>query len=138
MSKIPAIIVDIDGTIATHAQRGHHDYDAVSGDSPVPNIIDLVSLLSGYFEVIYVSGRPDKCRQDTIEWIRRHRLPYPQLFYMRTTGDYRADDIVKRELYDAHIADDFDVKYVLDDRNRVVKMWRDLGLTVLQVAEGDF
>lgn len=27
---------------------------------------------------------------------------------------------------------------VLDDRNKVVKMWRELGLTCLQMAEGDF
>ena len=27
---------------------------------------------------------------------------------------------------------------VLDDRNQVVKMWRENGLTCLQVAEGDF
>lgn len=138
MSKREAIIVDIDGTVARHPQRGHHDYDKVSADEPIPAIINLVNLLADEYYVVYVSGRPDKCREDTMEWLLEHGLPYPVWLFQRKTGDYRADDIVKRELYDAHIAEHFDVKYVLDDRNRVVKMWRELGLTVLQVAEGDF
>lgn len=138
MSRVPAIIVDIDGTIASHPQRGHHDYDAVSTDEPIQNVIDLVRLLADRYEIVYVSGRPDRCREDTRNWLVNHGLPFPEFFFQRKTGDYRPDDVVKRELYDAHIAGEFDVKYVLDDRNRVVKMWRELGLTVLQVADGDF
>lgn len=53
-------------------------------------------------------------------------------------GDMRKDSIVKRELFDAHIRDVYDVHYVLDDRQQVVDMWRGLGLAVFQVAPGDF
>ena len=31
-----------------------------------------------------------------------------------------------------------DVFLVVDDRQKVVNMWRDLGLTCVQVAPGDF
>jgi len=58
--------------------------------------------------------------------------------YMRTEGDYRDDAVVKYELYVQYIAPTFDVAVVLDDRNRVVRMWRQVGLTCLQVEDGDF
>jgi len=57
---------------------------------------------------------------------------------MRATGDNRKDSIVKKEIYEGIIKPVFDVKFVLDDRNQVVEMWRSLGLTVLQVADGNF
>jgi hypothetical protein len=142
--KERAIIVDIDGTVARHPNRGHHEYSKVFEDEPVPAIIDLAVLLDGQVDcTLFVSGRPDSCRADTALWITRH---IPELdidnefafLFMRATGDYRSDDIIKREIYEKNIKDRYDVLYVLDDRNRVVKMWRELGLTVLQVADGDF
>jgi hypothetical protein len=64
-------------------------------------------------------------------------LPYEGLF-MRPAGDTRKDSIVKREIFDAEIAHRWRVIGVFDDRRQVVRMWRALGLTVFQVAEGDF
>jgi hypothetical protein len=57
---------------------------------------------------------------------------------MREAGDKRADDIVKAEIFFRDIAPRWNVKAAIDDRNRVVAMWRSLGLLCLQVAEGDF
>lgn len=59
---------------------------------------------------------------------------------MRKAGDKRNDAIVKQEIWENDISGSgrFDVFFVLDDRNRVVEMWREQGLKVLQVAEGDF
>ena len=57
---------------------------------------------------------------------------------MRKTGDNRKDCIVKRELFDAHIKDKYYIDFILDDRNQVVNMWRELGFTVMQVADGNF
>ena len=62
---------------------------------------------------------------------------YSDLF-MRADGDYRADSIVKEEIYHDKIEPVYNVLLVLDDRDSVVKMWRSLGLTCLQVAEGNF
>jgi hypothetical protein len=56
---------------------------------------------------------------------------------MRGNGDNRADTVVKREIYQMYFAD-ADVFGVIDDRASVVTMWRRLGLTVVQVAEGNF
>ena len=57
---------------------------------------------------------------------------------MRPAGDRRRDSIVKAELFDRKVRDEYRVLVVLDDRKQVVDMWRSLGLTCLQVAEGDF
>ena len=57
---------------------------------------------------------------------------------MRKLDDKRRDDIVKKELFDENIRGRFNVKFVIDDRNRVVDMWRQIGLTCFQVEEGDF
>ncbi|MFJ5071268.1 hypothetical protein ACIQC7_33105 [Kitasatospora sp. NPDC088556] len=57
---------------------------------------------------------------------------------MRPTGDSRRDSIVKVEIFDAHVRDTYNVTCVLDDRTQVVQAWRAIGLTVLQVADGDF
>jgi hypothetical protein len=47
------------------------------------------------------------------------------------------DEILKRDMLDNH-ADIDDIFLVVDDRQKVVDMWRNLGLTVFQVAPGDF
>jgi hypothetical protein len=57
---------------------------------------------------------------------------------MRAEKDYRADDIIKGELLDRIISDGWRPWLVVDDRDRVVKMWRDRGLLCLQCAPGDF
>lgn len=57
---------------------------------------------------------------------------------MRPAGDKRRDDIIKAEIFDQHIRGHHNILLVLDDRDSVVKMWRSMGLTCLQVAEGNF
>ena len=58
---------------------------------------------------------------------------------MRETADFRSDSIIKHEIYQLCIKGKYDVQFVLDDRQKVVDMWRNaIGLTTLQVAEGNF
>ena len=57
---------------------------------------------------------------------------------MRDDDDRRADDIVKRELLARMRDGRFNPELAIDDRRRVVDMWRSEGLVCAQVAEGDF
>ena len=57
---------------------------------------------------------------------------------MRKDGDYRPDTVVKKEIYEREIKDKYEVLFAIDDRTQVVKTWRELGLTCLQCANGDF
>lgn len=139
------IIVDIDGTLAHMNGRSPYDYSKVGTDIVDENVRDVV--LRYYSRdvmmeipdtyIIIVSGREDACRAETEKWLQDNRIPYDE-FYMRQTGDNRNDAIVKKEIYEEFIKPRFNVRFVLDDRDRVVKMWREEGLKVLQVAEGDF
>jgi len=139
-SDLPgAIIVDIDGTLAlSRGIRNPYDGTRVLEDIPFKHIIMLVELLMQNGHVpIFMSGREDKYRKDTKEWLLLSvNFPAPGPFFflhMRATGDSRPDTVVKRELYEKHVAGKFDVKYVIDDRPQVCAMWRDMGLVVLQV-----
>ena len=138
------IIVDIDGTLAHIVDRSPYDYTKVSEDVVDENVAQIVrkyaqrdiqDLPDTY--IIVVSGREDACRTETEQWLADNYIPYDE-FYMRKSGDQRNDAIVKKEIYDEFIKPRFNVRFVLDDRDRVVKMWREEGLKVLQVAEGDF
>jgi predicted kinase len=134
-----AVICDIDGTLASMNGRSPYAWDKVSSDTPVANIVDLVRLLhDAGVVVLYVSGRDGVCFDQTRSWLDTH-VQVPGELFMRAAGDTRSDAVVKRELFDAHIRGRFDVRWVLDDRDRVVRVWRDeIGLTCLQVAPGDF
>ena len=141
--KPQAIICDIDGTVAAHPHRGHYEYNLVDTDEPHQDVIDLVQTIAEFMhtKLIFVSGRMDDpqrdVRQKTVDWLNEYFTLWDLLF-MRANGDFRPDDIVKRELYEKHIEPNFEVIGVFDDRDRVVKMWRELGLRVYQVAPGDF
>ncbi len=135
-----AILVDLDGTLCDRGDRSPYDETRVGQDAPVEVVVEaaLMYQLLGSYEVIFMSGRSELCRADTEEWLRTHYpAPWRHLL-MRPAGDGRRDSIVKRELFDRHVRNHFRVRVVLDDRNQVVSMWRQLGLTVFQVADGNF
>lgn len=136
-----AIIVDIDGTLAIKGDRDIYDYSRVHLDTPNRPIVHLVQTLGADRRIVFVSGRDDACYNETREWLKEH-LGFAFIesveLLMRRTGDQRKDSIVKREIFEQNIRESYQIDYVLDDRNSVVEMWRSLGLTVLQVAEGDF
>lgn len=144
MNKRQAVIVDVDGTIALMGKnqpgrRGPFDWNRVGEDDPNEPIIQLIKRLRGpHVYVLWVSGRDSVCRQDTQLWLNQHCGACGEPLFMRREGDRRPDTEVKYELYHDYIEQDYNVVWVLDDRNSVVRMWRDLGLTVLQVADGDF
>lgn len=134
-----AWIIDVDGTVALMGDRSPYDYSAVSRDLPNVAIIDVVRALHAAGDrIIYCSGREDSARADTERWLHEH-VPAPHdALIMRKTGDHRNDAIVKIEMFYESIAPHYRVIGVLDDRKRVVDAWRAIGLTVMQVAEGDF
>jgi hypothetical protein len=69
-------------------------------------------------------------------WLDNY-ITYDHLF-MRPEKDMRPDNIVKAELFDQYVRDNFDVRFVLDDRDQVVDMWRAMGIKTLQVEPGAF
>jgi hypothetical protein len=135
-----AWIVDVDGTLAIRVDRDPFDWRAASTDLPNRPVVVAVQALAAHPEVasiIAISGRHEQARQLTEEWLSLWDVPHNELL-MRANGDSRPDDIVKEELFRRHVEPRYSVMGVIDDRNRVVKLWRNLGLVCFQVAEGDF
>ena len=146
MSK-PAYIFDIDGTLSDLTHRLHFiqgerkDWDgffgAVADDGIHEHIAAIARAIHAEQAVVIVSGRSDQCRAETGAWLERHKIPYDAL-YMRRAGDHRPDDKVKQEIL-ADLRDDgWEPVMVFDDRDRVVAMWRELGIPCAQVAPGEF
>lgn len=135
LAKPLAYIVDIDGTLARMGDRSPYDYTRVAEDTLIEHVAEIVKLLPG--ELIVMSGREASCINDTRAWLVQHGI-HPTVLLMRASGDGRKDSIVKTELFDEHVRHSFNVRAVFDDRDQVVKAWRDMGLPCFQVAPGDF
>lgn len=115
------IIVDIDGTIAIHQGRSPYDLTKVSEDKPNDPLVDLLRVLSGSIDVIFFSGREGtkQCREDTAKWINDN-INIPYQLYMRKEKDYRPDEVIKEELYNEIIKDNYYCVAIFDDRQKVV------------------
>ena len=133
------IIVDVDGTLALKSpNRSIYEYAKVYEDSlNIPVYKAVTSFAGTDCAIIIMSGRDDDCKDVTVEWLMSKNVPFKEI-YMRSTGDKRSDDIVKRELFENNLRGRFFVEAVFDDRQKVVDMWRSLGLTTFQVADGSF
>lgn len=141
-----AIIVDLDGTLCNVDHRLHFVRDKRKNwnkfflelvNDPI-NVWchEIIKRFSDY-QILLVSGRPEDHRDITEQWLEEKGIEYKSL-HMRKTGDFRKDDIVKTEIYNSFIKDNYDVLFTIDDRKQVVDMWRSLGLVCLQCAEGNF
>ena len=134
---------DIDGVLADVRHRLHHlesrpkDWDAffaAAVDDPVlPEGRRAVEeTLRAGTAVVYVTGRPNRYRRDTVEWLQRHGFPSADL-HMRPTRDYRPARVYKAETIRT-IASADEVVAVVDDDVEVVQHLRELGLTVLHAT----
>ena len=143
-NKMPhAVICDIDGTVALRNNRSPFDYSKVCEDTFDPRMLEvLYTFIESGVKIIFVTGREDvdNCRELTIKWLDKN-IAYSESDWdliMRSKGDHRSDTEVKKEIYDKYIKDKYNILCVFEDRDKVVKMWRDEGLLCNQVYYGDF
>lgn len=149
MTLIRALLVDIDGTMALnnsgrawygddYEKRVYEDdvNEAVNG--VVTYLIDAEGDWTPFAEhILFVSGRAEIGRQETMRWLIDKAKQYPQDYtlLMRKDRDFRSDVEVKTEIYNEHILGKFDVRLALDDKPELVTLWRSLGIPAWQVNE---
>ena len=153
------IIFDLDGTLAIIDKRRikagspsgkrptpskmnwdvFHDPSNIKLDEPNTPVIKMAQLFAEEgFNIVILSGRSDKTILATKSWLIRNRVPFHKLVMRpHKTMNFVPDEILKKDMLDKH-TDINDIFMVVDDRQKVVDMWRDLGLTCFQVAPGDF
>jgi predicted kinase len=137
-----AWIVDTDGTVADLSHRSPYAKDAAlySQDGLFENVARLVALLQDSAYIIGVSGRSEEFRAVTEQWWLERVRVRPDEFHFRSLADAQAgtpDDIVKANIFDTEIAGRYNIVGILDDRPRVLRMWRAKGLTTFAVGDTD-
>lgn len=133
-----AIILDVDGTAAQMVSRGPYDTSRYAEDVADKAVRALVQMVANSgVAVLVTSGRDEAFYGVTAKWLADHDIPCDRLI-MRGQGDLRNDSIVKNELYETRIKGFWNVLFAVDDRNRVVDMWRAKGIKCFQAQPGDF
>lgn len=105
------VVSDIDGVISncehrlSWAKAKLYDefYSRVGMDEPIMDGINLIKRLTSDDGargdmLIFLTGRREDCREETIEWLKKFDLEYDSL-YMRQEGDHRPANELKKELY---------------------------------------
>ena len=146
------IIFDLDGTLADiNARRilatksnGKLDWnkffdpDNIKLDIPNDRVIKMAQLFAeDGFNIVIFSGRSDGTINTTKSWLVRNKIPFHRLVMRDKDRLFMPDDQLKKQFLDEHLDID-DVFLVVDDRQKVVDMWRSLGLKVFQVDDGNF
>lgn len=125
-SKPKAILVDIDGTVCKFTNRTPYEYDKVLFDDPIVDIIHLVNNYKDTHTIIFLSGRDSVCRQDTFTWLTRYFNIQEHQLLMRPEGNTTKDRIIKEQLFWNHVAPNYCVDLVIDDRKQVIRLWTDI------------
>lgn len=138
-SQRPLAVVDLDGVVADVRARLHHvekrpkDWDAFFAaavhDAPHDEGLAIVDHLAGDHEVVFLTGRPHRCRDDTRDWLERHGLGGHRLV-MRPRGDRRPAAQLKVALL-RELAKGREVAVVVDDDTQVVAAMADAGYPTL-------
>jgi len=149
------VIFDLDGTLADIETRreisikenGKMDWDIffdpnnISLDTPNRPVITMAKLLkeSGH-RIVILSGRSKVTKDATRDWLKQFDVPFDVLKMRPDNKEFKfmPDDQLKKLWLDQLFPNTEDVLCVFDDRDKVVKMWRENGLSCLQVAEGNF
>jgi hypothetical protein len=154
--KKSIVICDIDGTLSDLSHRLHYVvnvaedefwhsdwigfFSEISKDSVRENTVTILrELMNAGHPVVIVTARPAQYRQETEDWLAKifndDGLPAYTALLMRETGNTEEDAVIKERIYETYLSY-YPIHCVIDDRPRVVKMWKELGLTVIDVGPG--
>ncbi|MFJ8105963.1 hypothetical protein [Streptomyces sp. NPDC096132] len=139
-SRRPLAVFDLDNTLADTAHRQRflerrpRDWDAFFAaapqDPPIPQGVALVLESAEACEIVYLTGRPERCRRDTKEWLAAQGLPEGRI-HMRRDADRRPARRTKLEIL-RRLARDREVRVLVDDDELVCEDAERAGFTVVR------
>ncbi|WP_371667832.1 hypothetical protein OG985_09445 [Streptomyces sp. NBC_00289] len=122
-SALPLAVFDLDNTLADTAhrqpflERSPRDWDAFFAaapqDPPIPEGVQLVRESARECEIVYLTGRPERCRRDTLDWLAAHGLPEGRV-HMRRNDDRRPARRTKLEIL-GRLARTREIRVLVDD-----------------------
>ncbi|MEU9239744.1 hypothetical protein [Streptomyces sp. NPDC048385] len=144
-SRRPIAVFDIDNTLAGTAhrqrflERAPRDWDAFFAaaphDPPIAEGIALAVAAAEESEVVYLTGRPERCRRDTLDWLAAHGLPEGRV-HMRRNADRRPARHTKLEVL-GRLAERREVRVLVDDDDMVCDAAERAGFTVVRARWAD-
>ncbi|MFE7108060.1 hypothetical protein ACFU98_14935 [Streptomyces sp. NPDC057575] len=136
----PLAVFDLDGTLADSGHRQHHlegrrrDWDgffaAAVDDPPLAEGVRLALDSAGSCEVRYLTGRPERCRRDTVAWLTEQGLPEGRV-YMRRDGDRRPARHTKLEIL-KRLGREREIRMLVDDDELFCDAAEQAGFTVVR------
>lgn len=144
MRQKRAVIFDLDQTLFDIRHRLHfiqkedRDWDGFHGamhnDTLNMWAFRLLWMYDQYdYDIVILTGRNDRYRDETRDQLMRHEIPYNMLL-MRQEGDTRPAKLVKLELYRERIAGRYQsVDAIYDDNAEVCRAFMDEGVTAMLV-----
>ncbi|MEU6990884.1 hypothetical protein ABZ953_09560 [Streptomyces sp. NPDC046465] len=140
----PLAVFDLDNTLADTAHRQKYlvgkarDWDAFFAaaprDPPLARGVELALASAEECEVVYLTGRPERCRADTEDWLARQGLPGGRV-WMRRDGDRRPARRTKLEILRS-LARDREIRVLVDDDELVCDDAERAGFTVVRATWG--
>ena len=130
-------VFDNDGTISRiHQNRSPYDASTADLDYPHEHIIECMRLYhkSGY-KIIFVSGREEKDREPTERFYQKHFPEVQYELYMRPTGNFDKDVIIKKAIYEEHIKGKYHISMWIDDRAQIVKWLHEEGIPFVRAGD---
>lgn len=137
MKNKPAIIVDLDGTLADLGNRNPYDASNCQQDKVNLILLTIAKLIATYeHEILIVTGRKEIFKKETEQWLRDNQVQYERLF-MRTNDDDRTQTEFKEEVL-AGIEKEYRVILAFEDSWRVAEMYRAHGIPCWQVNHDSY
>jgi hypothetical protein len=142
------VIFDVDGTLMDNSHRKamvecakpdwkSYNY-AMFLDVPHPHVCHLAIMYRTMgHRVIITTGRYESDRGLTTDQLRDAGVMFDTML-MRPDGENMEDGKLKLGMLKTLRSQGYDPRIAFDDRDRVVRMWREAGLQCFQVAPGDF
>lgn len=147
MSGFKSIVVDLDGTLCNDGHRAHlakqglwgEYHEALDGDVPFADVMYLLHNIADRAEICILTARPFKYIRQTEIWLDSYGI-HPDAVLMRPNNDYSKSEILKPRLLEDFFGSKElvlrDVIFVLEDREKLVEMWRNYGLNCWQIRTG--
>lgn len=149
MPQAKFIVCDLDGTLFNEDHRVHlgiggdweNYFSLMHEDTPHDDVLITIRAMTGPTQALLLTGRPEKLRCATEAMLAGIGVPYTQLL-MRPDGDTTDSGLLKistlEKFFGSKAAVLSNVLFALEDRDKIVKAFRDYGINCWQVRAGRY
>ncbi|MEV4946829.1 hypothetical protein [Streptomyces sp. NPDC053755] len=141
----PLAVFDLDNTLSGTAHRQHFlerrprdwagFFAAAPEDPPLEQGVALCREAAEECEIVYLTGRPERCRKDTVAWLAAQELPEGRI-HMRRDTDRRPARLTKLEIL-RRLGRDREVRMLVDDDELVCEAAERAGFRVVRARWAD-